>query len=230
MQIVDAIVQARLAFVVAGGTGTGKTTLLGAMLALAPPTERIVIVEDTTELAPAHPHVVSLQCRQSNVEGNGEVGLRDLVRAAMRMRPDRLVVGECRGREVIDLLGALNTGHEGGATTVHANAANDVPARFEALGLLAGVPRSALHSQLAAGLALVLQLARVGHVRSLHEVGLLLADGDRITSLPAWRRGQGRGPAAGQLARLLADRGVSPPVALLAAPVEPASTVLGGRP
>ena len=120
------MVRARLAYVVAGGTGSGKTTMLSALLALVPPTERIVIVEEAPELNPEHPHVVSLQCRQSNVEGAGAVGLRDLVRAAMRMRPDRLVVGECRGAEVIDLLGALNTGHEGGGCTVHANAAADV--------------------------------------------------------------------------------------------------------
>ena len=114
-RLLEAIVGARLAYVVAGGTGSGKTTLLGALLSLVPATERIVVVEDATELAPAHPHVLSLQSRQSNVEGAGAVGLRELVRAAMRMRPDRLVVGECRGAEVIDFLSALNTGHEGGA-------------------------------------------------------------------------------------------------------------------
>ena len=228
MQIVDALVRARLAHVISGGTGSGKTTLLGAMLALVPPTERIVIVEDTTELAPAHPHAISLQSRQSNVEGTGEVGLRDLVRHALRMRPDRLVVGECRGAEVVELLGALNSGHEGGATTVHANAAADVPARFEALGLLAGVPRTALQAQLAAGLAVVLQLVRLGPVRSLHEVSLLLTDDQQIRSVTAWHRDRGNGPAADRLARLLADRGVHPPAALLAPAARP--THSGGFP
>jgi pilus assembly protein CpaF len=228
MQIVDAILRARLAFVVSGGTGSGKTTLLAALLALVPATERIVVVEDTTELAPAHPHIVSLQARQSNVEGAGEVNLRDLVRNALRMRPDRLVVGECRGAEVVDLLGALNTGHEGGATTVHANAAADVPARFEALGLLAGVPRAALQAQLAAGLAVVLQLVRVGPVRSLHEVGLLVMDGGQVRAATAWHRDRGPGPVAHELARQLVDRCVPPPAALLAAMGW--STVQGGLP
>src|SRR6185295_5278595 len=117
-----------------------KTTLLGTLLGLVPPTERVVLVEDAAELRPVHPHVVGLEARTSNVEGAGAIGLRDLVRQALRMRPDRLVVGECRGAEVVDLLAALNTGHEGGAGTLHANTAGDVPARLEALGLLSGVP------------------------------------------------------------------------------------------
>ena len=119
-----------------------------------------MLVEDAAELRPVHPHVVALQARTSNVEGAGAVGLRDLVRQALRMRPDRLVVGECRGAEVVDLLGALNTGHEGGAGTLHANAPGDVPARLEALGLLGGLPRAALHAQVAAALQVVLQVRR----------------------------------------------------------------------
>src|SRR4029450_10131860 len=117
------------------------------LLGLVPGHERIVVVEDATELRPAHPHVVALQSRPSNVEGSGAVNLRDLVRQALRMRPDRLVIGECRGAEVVDLLGALNTGHEGGAGTLHANAATDVPARLEALGLLGGLARGARRGQ-----------------------------------------------------------------------------------
>jgi pilus assembly protein CpaF len=113
-EVLAAIVRARLAFLVSGGTGAGKTTLLRTLLGMVPPDERIVLVEDSAELRPAHPHVVGLQCRTSNVEGTGEVGLRELVRQALRMRPDRLVVGECRGAEVLDLLVALNTGHDGG--------------------------------------------------------------------------------------------------------------------
>ena len=210
-QLVDAIVRARLAYVVTGGTGSGKTTVLAALLARVPATERIVIVEDATELAPQHPHVVTLQSRPSNVEGIGVVGMRDLVRQALRMRPDRLVIGECRGAEVVDFLGALNTGHEGGAGTVHANAAADVPARFEALGLLGGVSRPALHAQLAAGLRVVLHLNRVGRVRSLDEVCVLDADGATVRAVPAWRRDAGRGPAAPLLAHLLAVRGVTDP-------------------
>src|SRR5690349_20939220 len=133
-----ALVRRRVAFVVSGGTGAGKTTLLGAMLGAAPPGERIVVVEDVRELRVDQPQVVRLEARPPNVEGAGEVTLRTLVRQALRMRPDRLVLGEARGAEVRELLAALNTGHEGGCGTVHANSAVDVVTRFEALGALAG--------------------------------------------------------------------------------------------
>nr|BFE64086.1 hypothetical protein GCM10020063_086120 [Dactylosporangium thailandense] len=136
--LLRAVVAARLPYLVTGGTGTGKTTVLASLLSIVPFGERLVIVEDAAELRPAHPHVVALQARAANVEGAGQVTLRDLVRQALRMRPDRLIVGECRGAEIIDLLGALNTGHEGGAATLHANSPADVPARLEALGLLGG--------------------------------------------------------------------------------------------
>src|SRR5580700_6800616 len=123
------IIAARLAFLVSGGTGAGKTTLLSAMLNAVAPDERIVCVEDAAELSPPHPHLVKLVARCTNVEGVGEVTVRQLVRQALRMRPDRIVVGEVRGAEVVDLLAALNTGHEGGAGTVHANNPGEVPAR-----------------------------------------------------------------------------------------------------
>ena len=158
--LLDALVLSRTAFLVTGGTGTGKTTLLSALLSLADPGDRLLLVEDASELAPAHPHVVRLESRPANVEGAGEVALRDLVRQALRMRPDRLVVGEVRGPEVVDLLAALNTGHEGGAGTLHANSAYDVPARLEALAASAGMGRDALHSQLASGLRVVVHLVR----------------------------------------------------------------------
>ncbi|MGE0780866.1 TadA family conjugal transfer-associated ATPase, partial [Mycolicibacterium sp.] len=135
------IIAARLAFVVSGGTGAGKTTLLAALLGAVSPAERIVCVEDAAELAPRHPHLVHLVARCANVEGVGEVTVRDLVRQALRMRPDRIVVGEVRGAEVVDLLAALNTGHDGGAGTVHANNPAEVPARFEALAALGGLDR-----------------------------------------------------------------------------------------
>ncbi|MRJ75362.1 TadA family conjugal transfer-associated ATPase [Aeromicrobium sp. SMF47] len=154
------IVASRTAFVISGGTGSGKTTLLAALLGEVDRHERIVVVEDSTELRPDHPHVVGLEARPANIEGAGLVTVRDLVRQALRMRPDRLVVGEVRGAEVVDLLAALNTGHEGGCGTVHANAPADVPARFEALGVAAGMPRAALHSQLASSIELVIHLAR----------------------------------------------------------------------
>ena len=140
------LIAARLAFLVSGGTGAGKTTLLAALLGAVAPHERIVCVEDAAELAPRHPHLVKLVARCANVEGVGEVTVRQLVRQALRMRPDRIVVGEVRGAEVVDLLAALNTGHEGGAGTVHANSPGEVPARLEALGALGGLDRAALHS------------------------------------------------------------------------------------
>ncbi|MCH9732065.1 MAG: TadA family conjugal transfer-associated ATPase [Actinomycetia bacterium] len=146
------IIDARLAFVVSGGTGAGKTTLLAALLGAVAADERIVSVEDAAELAPRHPHLVKLVARCANVEGVGEVTVRELVKQALRMRPDRIVIGEVRGAEVVDLLAALNTGHDGGAGTVHANNPAEVPTRFEALAALGGLDRSALHSQLAAAI------------------------------------------------------------------------------
>ena len=119
-----------------------------------------MLVEDAAELRPDHPHVVGLEARTANVEGVGAIELRTLVRQALRMRPDRLVVGEVRGAEVVDLLAALNTGHDGGCGTLHANSAADVPARVEALALAAGLGRAAVHSQLASGVAAVVHLQR----------------------------------------------------------------------
>jgi pilus assembly protein CpaF len=215
-ELLEAVVAARLAYLVVGGTGSGKTTLLATLLGLVPPDERIVLVEDAAELRPLHPHVVALQARTSNVEGAGAVDLRDLVRQALRMRPDRLVVGECRGAEVVDLLGALNTGHEGGAGTLHANTPGDVPARLEALGLLGGLPRAALHALVAAALQVVLQVRRTPAGRVLESVCLLLPSGPQrlVTVVPAWRAADGQGPAAARLARLLAERDVRVPEAL----------------
>jgi pilus assembly protein CpaF len=212
--LLAAIVAARLAYLVTGGTGAGKTTILSTLLGQVRPDERIVLVEDASELRPEHPHVVALQARTSNVEGAGEVGLRALVRQALRMRPDRLVIGECRGPEVTDLLGALNTGHEGGAGTLHANAPRDVPARLEALGLLGGLTREALHAQLAAALQLVIHVRRQeNRERVVEQVCLLVPDsGQRlVTVLPAWHRASGPGPGADALARLLLGRGVAVP-------------------
>jgi pilus assembly protein CpaF len=226
--VLTAVVAARLAYLVTGGTGSGKTTMLGTLLGLVPPTERIVLVEDAAELRPVHPHVVALQARTSNVEGAGAVTLTDLVRQALRMRPDRLVVGECRGAEIVDLLGALNTGHDGGAGTLHANTPADVPARLEALGMLGGLPRAALHAQVLAALQVVLQVRRGETGRVLESVSVLLPAGrDRlVTVVPAWRRGHGPGPAAEALAQMIASRGLPVP-AILAGPI-PAATVPAG--
>lgn len=197
------LVDARIAFVVSGGTGAGKTTLLSALVDAGAPADRVVIVEDSSELRPRHPHVIALEARPPNVEGAGQVTMRDLVRQALRMRPDRLVVGEVRGGEVVELLAALNTGHEGGCGTVHANSVEDVPARFEALAVAAGLSRAALHSQLAAGLRVVLQLDRDRDgTRRLRQIGVLTPrpdgvvepaeavtfHGSRVVEGPAMRR------------------------------------------
>ncbi|GHB10478.1 hypothetical protein GCM10010346_37050 [Streptomyces chryseus] len=189
--VLRALVEARLSYLVSGGTGTGKTTLLSMLLGLVGERERIVLAEDSAELRPDHPHVVRLESRPPNQEGAGQVTLRDLVRQALRMRPDRLVVGEVRGAEVTELLAALNTGHEGGCGTVHANAAADVPARLEALGAAAGLDRAALHSQLAAALGVVVHLARgPGGSRRVAEVHVLERDpAGLVVTVPALRWG-----------------------------------------
>ncbi len=145
---------------VTGAAGSGKTTLLGALLSTAPHTERIVTIEDVAELRIDHPHHVALEARQPNLEGSGGIGLPRLVREALRMRPDRLVVGECRGEEIRDLLAALNTGHDGGAGTLHANGLDEVPARLEALGALAGLESHALARQVASAIHHVVHLER----------------------------------------------------------------------
>jgi len=205
---VRAIVAARLAFVISGGTGSGKTTLLGALLAQVKPSERIVTVEDAEELHPLHPHLVRLVARGANVEGAGAIGLRELVRQALRMRPDRLVLGEVRGAEVVDLLGALTTGHDGGAGTVHANSARDVPARLAALAALGGMDRAALHAQLAGAVQAVLHLRRRGGQRQLAEIAVLTDAGDgTVRAQTALRDGVPCRPGADLLGETLAARG-----------------------
>jgi pilus assembly protein CpaF len=182
-----ALVESRASFVVSGGTGCGKTTLLNTLLSTIDPSHRVVVVEDSAELRPQHPHVVRLEARPANVEGSGSVTMRDLVRQALRMRPDRLVVGEVRGAEVVDLLAALNTGHEGGCGTVHANSATDVPARLEALALAAGLARDALHAQVSAGLDAVVHIHR-GHdgVRRVDCIAAFeRSDSGEVTCSPA---------------------------------------------
>jgi pilus assembly protein CpaF len=154
------LVEKRVAFLISGGAGSGKTTLLSALLSLADPGERLVLVEDCAELIPDHPHVVRLEARPANQEGRGRVTIRELVRQALRMRPSRIILGEARGGEIVDLFTALNTGHEGGCGTIHANRPQDVPARIEALGLLAGVSREAVYSQAAAAVRVILHLTR----------------------------------------------------------------------
>lgn len=212
-----AVVAARLAFVITGGTGSGKTTLLGAVLGTVSADERLLLIEDVAELAVDHPHVVRLLARAANVEGAGAVGLRELVRQALRMRPDRIVVGEFRGAEMVELLVALNTGHDGGAATLHANSAADVPSRLLALGALAGSPGAAVARLAASALDLVVYLRRLRDgARMLVEIGRLVRTGDELAVAPVWSVRTGLGAGAGALAATLAERGVAVPELLRA--------------
>lgn len=171
------LVARRANLLVTGAGGSGKTTLLAALMASAPSHERIVVVEDVAELRIAHPQVVALEARQPNLDGAGGIGLDRLVRESLRMRPDRLVVGECRGAELRELLGALNTGHDGGAGTVHANSLADLPARLEALGSLAGMTADAVARQAVSAFDAVLHIERAGDRRRLSALGTLVLDG-----------------------------------------------------
>ena len=209
-QLLTRMIEAKLAFLITGGTGSGKTTLLAALLSLVPAHERIVIVEDSRELAPNHPHVVRIEGRPANTELAGAISLTDLVRQSLRMRPDRLVVGEVRGAEICDLLTALNTGHEGGCATVHANSSADVPARLEALASLGGLPRAALHAQLASALDAVIHVTRdAAGVRRVAEISIFVRDPTdgivrtecAVEFLPDGRTMRGRGIR--QLERML---------------------------
>ncbi|HEY0216196.1 MAG TPA: TadA family conjugal transfer-associated ATPase [Cellulomonas sp.] len=199
-EVLRGLVEQRANLVLSGATGTGKTTLLSSLLSLADPAERLVCIEESGELAPRHPHVVRLLVRRPNVEGAGAVGLTDLVRQSLRMRPDRIVLGECRGAEVAEVLSALNTGHEGGCTTLHANTATDVPARLEALAALAGMAPEALAAQAVSAVHAIVHLRRNGGRRHVAEIGvvrrlsgqlevqpaLLVVGGDRLVQGPGW--------------------------------------------
>ena len=166
---------------------------MAARFGAVPAHERIVCVEDAAELEPAHPHLVKLVARCANVEGVGEVTVRDLVKQALRMRPDRIVVGEVRGAEVVDLLAALNTGHDGGAGTVHANSPAEVPARLEALAAVGGLDRGALHSQLAAAVQVLVHVSRdrAGRRRLERDRGARHGDDGRVRAVTAWHVGSG---------------------------------------
>ncbi len=167
------LVASRTNVLITGAAGSGKTTMLSALLSLASPIERIVAIEDVAELRVDHPHFISLEARQPNLEGVGEVSLTRLLREALRMRPDRLVLGECRGAEIRELLAALNTGHDGGAGTVHANSLADVPARLEALGALAGMTDAAIARQAVSAIGAVVHLVRDGANRRVDSIGTL---------------------------------------------------------
>ena len=204
--VLERVVERRLSFLISGATGSGKTTLLSTLLGLCSPSERLVLIEDASELNPVHPHVVSLESRHGNLEGGGEVALGDLVRQALRMRPDRLVVGECRGAEVRELLTAMNTGHTGGGGTIHANTATAVPARLTALGALAGLSPDGVRLQAASALDVVIHVERTPRCREVTCVGVVGDGPDGLTVLPALESGEGpasKGPAWPVLAERL---------------------------
>jgi pilus assembly protein CpaF len=184
-------VRSRRSILVSGGTGSGKTTLLNALSAYIDPAERVVTIEDAAELRLRQPHVVRLESRPPSVEGRGEVTIRDLVRNALRMRPDRIVIGEVRGREALDLLTALNTGHDGALSTVHANSPADALRRLETLSLMAGLglPHDAIREQVRRGIQMIVHLERSpqGDRRAV-EVGEVVSAVGGVGTRELWRR------------------------------------------
>jgi pilus assembly protein CpaF len=214
-ELLHAVVSARLTVLISGGTGTGKTTLLAALLGTVDVNDRIITIEDAAELAIDHPHVVSLLARSANVERAGAIELRELVRQALRMRADRLVVGEFRGAEIVDLLAALNTGHAGGAATVHANSVMDVPARLVALAALGGLSAEVLAAQAASALDLLVHIRRSRDgLRQLDQIALWPRRDAAIGPQLVWTRDGGPGPAAPDLAARIAAADVALPALL----------------
>ncbi|KTS02722.1 TadA family conjugal transfer-associated ATPase [Microbacterium testaceum] len=180
----DALIDERANVLITGATGAGKTTLLSALLSGVPHGERLVTIEEVAELRPDHPHHVALEARQPNLEGAGGIGLARLVREALRMRPDRLVLGECRGEEIRELLLALNTGHDGGAGTLHARSLSDVPSRLEALGALAGMDAAATARQVRSAIDVVVHVERTTVGRRIVGVGRPVVRDERLLIEP----------------------------------------------
>lgn len=184
-ELLQACVHARMNIIVSGGTGTGKTTMLNVLSSFIPTTDRIVTIEDAVELQLQQDHVVRLESRPANIEGKGEVSIRDLVRNSLRMRPDRIVVGEVRGGESLDMLQAMNTGHDGSISTVHANSPRDAVARLETLVLMAGMdlPLRAIREQIASAVNLIVHISRLrdGTRRVTHITEVQGMEGDIVT-------------------------------------------------
>jgi pilus assembly protein CpaF len=225
MRFLLSCVRGRANLVISGGAGTGKTTLLGVLAEAIPDDERLITIEDAAELRLSKPHVVSLEARPANVEGRGEVSVRDLVRNALRMRPDRIIVGEVRGGEALDMLQAMNTGHEGSLSTAHANSTRHVLWRLETMALMSDVDLPAAHvrAQVAGAIDVVVQLARLRDGRRVvWEIAAVqgTANGGPVVE-PIFRfdprHGDGAGRATGfvpSMAETLRQRGESLPVAL----------------
>jgi pilus assembly protein CpaF len=189
--LLAAAVRERRSILISGGTGAGKTTLLNALSAYVDPAERVVTIEDAAELRLRQPHVVRLESRPASVEARGAVTIRDLLRNALRMRPDRIVIGEVRGAEALDLLTALNTGHEGALSTVHANSPGDALRRLETLALMAGVglPHAAIRDQLGRGIDLLCHLARASDgARLVTELAEVTRAAGNVGVREVWRR------------------------------------------
>ncbi|HLX20763.1 MAG TPA: CpaF family protein [Gaiellaceae bacterium] len=210
-QFLAVCVRGKLNILISGGTGTGKTTTLNAMSAFIPDDERIVTIEDAAELQLQQEHVITLESRPPNIEGQGEVRIRELVRNALRMRPDRIIVGEVRGAETLDMLQAMNTGHEGSLTTIHANSPRDALARLETLVLTAGVdlPLRAIREQIASAFDLLIQITRLvdGTRRVTHVTEVLRMESDVVTLQDIFvaRPPDESAPSFGGRARLLSS-------------------------
>jgi pilus assembly protein CpaF len=203
--VMEACVRARLNILVSGGTGTGKTTNLNVLSSFIPDGERVITIEDSAELQLQQPHVINLEARPANAEGQGEVGIRDLVKNALRMRPDRIIVGECRSGEALDMLQAMNTGHEGSMTTVHSNSPRDGLSRLETMVLMAGfdLPVKAIREQIAAAIDIIIHVDRlpdgrrvvtaVSEVQGLEGETILLQEIYKFRFMPGTERGKPSG-------------------------------------
>lgn len=196
--LVKELVRRRCSALITGATGSGKTTLLASLLSHVDPAERILIIEEAGELQPDHPHIVRLVERRANIEGSGAIGMPTLVREALRMRPDRVVLGECRGPEVRDVLTAFNTGHRGGFATLHANSPQDAPARLIALGALAGMDQRTVEVQATIAFDVVMHVERVRGARRLASIAVMHAGDTGLEAVEAvgwtahgWRQGPG---------------------------------------
>jgi pilus assembly protein CpaF len=248
--VMEACVKGKLNILVSGGTGTGKTTNLNVLSAFIPDGERIITIEDSAELQLQQPHVISLETRPPNAENQGSVGIRELVKNSLRMRPDRIIVGECRAAETLDMLQAMNTGHEGSMTTVHSNSARDAISRLETMVLMAGfdLPVRAIREQIASAIDLILQVTRlpdgkrvitsVTEVQGLEGDTILLQDIFKYRTLAGSERAKTQGElvATGLRPKFmdkLAELGVEVPASAFKAPagVSPGrvTSATGGR-
>jgi pilus assembly protein CpaF len=213
VQFMKAAVEAKLNVIVSGGTGTGKTTQLNILSSFLPNDERIITIENAAELQLRQEHVISLESRPPNIEGRGEVSMRDLVVNALRMRPDRIIVGECRAGEALDMLQAMNTGHEGSMSTVHANTPRDVLHRLETMVLMAGVelPLKAIREQIASALDVIIQIERMrdGSRRVVQVVEVQGMEGDVIVTQEVFKFDY-QGMQNGKIQGLLRPTGIRP--------------------